>query len=226
MPKFKDLTGTIGNFLRIGLTGPRLKNNSNILEIKNAADTAFANIKAAILQATGNTIELNSNAAGTGADRKYTISRPSSGMTADVNFVMPTSVGSPGFALVTDGAGNHSYAAVGGNSANAITDTTSFAFGSTSPITMFTLPANAVVYAVRIYVDTLFNGTPSLSIGISGNTSKYVASTQLDLAAVNCYEIYPSLLPVGTSEALIATYAAGSATAGAGRVEVDYSVPA
>lgn len=226
MPKFSDLSGTIGAFFRIGLTGPRLKNNANVLEVKNATDSAFASLKALLVQATGNSVELNANAAGTGADRKYTLSRPTTGQTADINFTFPSTLGTSGFALVTDGAGNHSYAAVGGNPANEITDTTSIAFGSTSPVTMFTLPANAVIYSVRVYVDTAFTGAPSLSVGISGNTSKYLSSTQVDLGAVNCYEVYPTLAPVGSAESLIATYSAGGATAGAGRIEVDYSVPA
>jgi len=41
-----DLVGTALNYFRIGYTGPRLKNTSGVLEIRNSGDTADAAIKA------------------------------------------------------------------------------------------------------------------------------------------------------------------------------------
>ena len=90
---------------------------------------------------------------------------------------------------------------------------------------MFTLPINAVVNNVRVIVDTVFSGTPSLSIGITGTTSKYMAANQMDLAVIGVYEAYPGLAAIGTTDAIIATYSAGAAAAGSGRIEIDYSVP-
>ena len=66
-----------------------------------------------------------------------------------------------------------------------------------------------------------------MSIGISGTTSKYMGSTQVDLtaAAATVFEVEPGLAAVGATENLIATYSAGSASAGAARILVDYVIP-
>jgi hypothetical protein len=92
---------------------------------------------------------------------------------------------------------------------------------------MFTLPANAVVSEIAVVVDTSFNGTPSLSVGITGTLSKYLSSTQVDLTqpATTTFEIQPGMASVGTTEAIIFTYAAGGASAGAARILVSYSIP-
>jgi hypothetical protein len=39
------------------------------------------------------------------------------------------------------------------------------------------------------------------------------------------FEVYPGIAANGSTESIIATYAAGGATAGAARIEVDYCVP-
>jgi hypothetical protein len=93
---------------------------------------------------------------------------------------------------------------------------------------MFTLPPDAVVRRVAVVVDTAFDGTPSLSVGVTGTTSKYMGSTQVDLtaAAGTVFEADPGLDADGSSEDLIATYSAGGATAGAARILVEYGVPA
>lgn len=225
MSKFSDLLGTSLTKFRIGLAGATIKSNAGVVEMKNTADNAFAGLKALILQATGNTIELNANAAATGTDYKYSIARPSTGMTAAVTVTLPPTLGTAGQVLQTDGAGNLSYVAAGSTAACQTTGSRSIAFGSTSPVAMFTLPVNAVVNNVRVIVDVAFNGTPSLSIGVAGTTSKYMSATQMDLSAVGISEVYPGLTPLGTTEAIIATYAAGGATVGSARVEIDYSVP-
>lgn len=225
MPKFADLFGTLTNAFRIGINGVRLRNLSGTLSIRNTNDTADAGLTAAIVNVSGEQIVINSDAAGTGNDRLLTLQRNAS-QGANLTLTFPANAGSPGQVLQTDGTGNLSFVAAGSTSQCVTTDTTSLAFGSTSPVAMFTLPANAVVQAVRICVDTAFNGTPSLSVGIAGTTSKYVASNQFDLATVGQYEIYPSLAANTVSENLIATYSAGGASAGAARIEVDYAIPA
>jgi hypothetical protein len=92
---------------------------------------------------------------------------------------------------------------------------------------MFTLPSGAVITAVRVVVDTPFNGAPSLSVGITGTTSKYMSSTQVDLTAdaKTVFEVEPGEPAPGGAENLIATYAAGGATAGSARILVDYVIP-
>ena len=75
-------------------------------------------------------------------------------------------------------------------------------------------------------VDTAFNGTPTLSVGVSGTTSKYMASTQVDLtqAATTMMSVTPNL-PAQGVETIIATYAAGGASVGAARMIVIFATP-
>lgn len=235
MGRFIDLLGTTAQYIRIGLTGPRLKNNSGALHVRDAGDTAFADLVAATLQGvglnlTGNDLVLNSDGA-SGADRKMTLRRPSTGMSADLVIQLPAGDPAPGQAMtVTSFAGGVitlDWATVAGGTDKVITDTTSLAFGAGATVNMFTLPANAVVKNVKIVIDTAFNGTPSVSIGVAGTTSKYMASTQVDLtaAAGTVFEVDPGLASNGSTEALIASYSAGSASAGAARILVDYVIP-
>jgi hypothetical protein len=118
------------------------------------------------------------------------------------------------------------YTTIAGGNNQECVDTTNLAFGSSSPLAMFTLPANAVVRSVKVIIDTAFNGTPSLSIGVSGTASKYMASTQVDLtaAAGTVFEVDPASILDSSTEAIIATYAANTASVGAARLEVAYAV--
>jgi hypothetical protein len=226
--RFLDLLGTSYTKLQIGLnsTGLALKVASAKLRARNTADSADAPLIGSVIGASGDQIQLNEDAAGSGADWLMTINRPASGMTAAVNLTLPPTVGSTGQALTTDGStGALSWTSIATGNDKVITDTTSIAFGTGSPLTMFTLPANAIVQRVRVIVDTAFNGTPSLSVGISGTTSKYMSATAVDLSVATTWEANPGLASVGTTEAIIATYAAGGATVGAGRIELDYCNP-
>ena len=113
MSKFSYLFGTALSFFRIG-PNAGIKSNEGRIEIRNAIDSDFVGVKALIVQATGNTIELNANAAATGADHKYSIARPDTGMAAAVVLTLPPNVGTAGQILQTDGLGNLSYATLSG----------------------------------------------------------------------------------------------------------------
>lgn len=229
--KFQDILGTLFSKFQLGLGGPNVKNESGDVAARNASDSAYAAVRAALVKVFGNDIELNAGAAGTGADWKMTLRRPSSGMTHDITIVMPSGDPAPGQALtVASFAGNVvtlQYTTVAAGNDKTVVDTTSIAFGSSSPVSMFTLPANAVVVDVTVVIDTAFNGTPSLSVGVSGQTSKYLASTQVDLtaAAGTSFSVSPNVAANGSTENLIATYAAGGATTGAARILVSYVIP-
>ena len=227
MSKFLDFLGTSVNSFLIGINGVRLKNSSGALLVRNPGDTVDAAVTASQLNNSGDTIVLNSDAVNSGTDYAITLARPTTGMGAGYTYKLPISAGSPGQVQATDGSGNLYWLTIAGTADKISSDTTTLAFGTTSPLTLFTLPANAVVESVRVIIDTAFNGTPSLSIGITGTTSKYMSSTQVDLTGVatTIYEVYPGKTSVGTTEALIATYSAGAASAGAARIEVDYVVP-
>ena len=226
---WKDLLGTVNSYFRIGgpTSGVRLKNTSGVLEVKDSGDAAYAEATASKLNATGNVgLVINSDSAGTGADWKISVQRPSSGMTADWTLTLPVDDGTPNQVLATDGAGVGSWVSAASTASSAKVDTTSLAFGTGSPLTLFSTGAADIINTVRITIDTAFDGTPSVSIGISGTTSKYMASTQVDLtaAAGTVFEVSPGKTAQG-AEALIATYSAGSATVGAARIEIEYDSP-
>jgi hypothetical protein len=227
MGVFKNFIGTTYTKFQLGVGGLFIKSVSSKIRARNAADNADMPLVGSVIAASGNSMELNEDAAGSGADWKYTLSRPPTGMTAAVELVLPPDDGSPGQVPQTDGNGVLSWLTVDAGSNKTIVDTTSIAFGTTSPLSLFTLPVNAVVMFVKVIIDTAFNGTPSLSVGISGTTSKYSGTTDVDLtaAAETVFEISPGLASVGTTEALIATYAAGSASAGAARILIEYVIP-
>lgn len=231
MAVYKNLAGTTETKFKLGIGGPQIKNNSGAIEARDTADAAYAAVAASLFKTYGNDFELNAGAAGSGADWKMTFRRPSTGQTEALTIVYPAASPSPAQALVVDtftgGVITLKWQTMAAGTDKVVVDTTSLDFGSASPVTMFTLPANAVVLGVRVIVDTAFNGTPTLSIGITGTLAKYFPSTAIDLkaAATTVFEYEAGLPASGSSENLIATYSAGSASAGAARILVSYVIP-
>jgi hypothetical protein len=223
---FSDLIGTTRGYLKLAINGVRLKNSGGNLLVRNTGDTADAEITASAVNVSGNTITLNSDSAGAGDDYKLTLSRPATGMTADVALVLPSDDGTAGQVLVTDGAGNLSFASAANTALCDKVDTTALAFGTSSPAAMFTTGAADVINLVEVVVDEAFDGAaPSLSIGIAGTASKYMATSDVDLKTIGTYQVHPGLVAQGI-ESLIATLNADSSTAGAARVQVYYATPA
>lgn len=224
---WQDLLGSVNSYFKVGLTGVRLKNSSGNLLVRNTGDSADAEATVSKINVSGNDVVVNSDAAGSGADWLYTLRRPSSGMGAAVVLTLPVDDGTADQVLKTDGSGALSWTAAGNTALAEKVDTTNLVFGTTSPLTLFTTGAADVINAVRITIDEAFDGTPSVSIGIAGTTSKYMAATQVDLnaAAGTIFEVHPGIVAPG-AEALIATYSAGSASAGAARIEIFYDTPA
>lgn len=229
MSMWTDLIGTTRSFFRIGFTGPRLKNDSGTLAIRNAADSADADVKLATLRNNSDSIEINSDAADTGTDRKLTISKNPAASAALV-IQVPPAKGTDNY-LLRQKAGTAAgvvelefTAPSAGSSSSELVDTTSLAFGSSSPVAMFTKSATSVIDKIQLVIDTPFDGTPSVSIGIAGTTSKYASATDIDLtaAATTVFEIHPGIAATGGTEDLIATYSAGGAAAGAARILTYY----
>lgn len=227
--RFLDILGTTYSKIQLGIDSAalNLKAASSKVRARNKADSADVPLVGSVIAASGDFLELNEDATSSGADYKLTLARPAAGMSAPVTLTFPATAGTAAQALTTDGSGNLSWVTIAEGNDKVVTDTTSVAFGSTSPTAMFTLPANAVISEVAVILDTSFNGTPSLSVGITGTTSKYLSSTQVDLTqpATTTFEIQPGVASVGTTEAIIFTYAAGGASAGAARILVSYSIP-
>ncbi len=221
MSIWKDLIGTVLTSFKIGLTGNTIDTNAGRLRVRDTGNTAFSAIATLRADVTGDTLVLNSESANT-----YTLRRPVA-QAVPLALIFPATAGSAGQVMGTDGNGNLSFVSAGSTADREGIDTTTLAFGDTSPKPMFTLPANAVVNSIRVTIDTAFNGTPTISVGTSGSVSKYVASNQVDIKqpAATIFEIYPGLTPVGTTETLQITYAAGGATTGSARIEVFYCNP-
>ncbi len=225
--RWSDLLGTLKSSFRLGLSGVRLKDSSGNLLVRNTGDSADAEVTASKVKVSGEIVEINSDAVGSGADWKYTLQRPTSGMDAAVTLTLPVDDGTPNQVLQTDGSGALSWASAGSTASSDKVDTTTLAFGASSPVTLFTTGANDIITKIQVIIDTAFNGTPSLSIGISGTTSKYMAATEVDLtaAAGTIFEVGPGQTAQG-AEALIGTYSAGGASAGSARILVWTSTPA
>lgn len=227
MGKWIDLIGTSADYIRLGLTGIRLKNNAGNLDIRNAVDNADAALTTSKVNISGDILDINSDAASSGADWKYTLQRPAAGMTAAVTLTLPNSDGSSSQALITDGSGVLSWASAGDTSLCVKVDGVNLAFGSSSPIAAMTLPDTARVIKVLCRVTTAFNGTaPTASVGISGTTSKYMGATSMDLKTVGLYEVNPTAEPVSGNESIIVTFAGDSSISGAAVFEIHYVIPA
>lgn len=227
---FRDLVGVYSNKFKFGLQGLWLSVVSGKFRARNAADNADAPIVGSIIASSGDSLELNEDAAGSGADWKFTLQRPSSGMTQNLTLILPATVNA-GDALVVQsfaaGVIQLASQAVAAGNDKVAEDTTSIAHNQGTTTSLFTLPANALIKEIRVIVDTQFNGTPSLSVGIAGQTAKYMGATDNDLTAVaeTSFAVTPNKTPVGTTEAIIATYSAGGASAGAARILVTYVIP-
>lgn len=214
-PRFiSDLVGTMQTYLRINSL--RLKNNSGALNVRDSADTVYADTAMATLFLQGAT----SGAVGLKGDTNA----------GAVTYTLPNTDGSTGDALVTDGAGVLSFTPVATGANMVKSQVENVAFNSGSPITIFTPPANATLLRVIVDVDTAFDAsgpTANLSVGIVGTTSKYMGATDNDLTAVGTYEVAPNYQEDGTPDVVIITFSAGAGGAnGSANVMVEYANPA
>lgn len=215
----KEIFGTLRDQFQIGLasaTAALLKTAAGRLDFRNRADSAHIDIRVKALQ-------LND-----GDTNQITIQSPA--ISADYTLTLPTAQGAANQVLAqssTPGVLEWANVAVANDTVK--TDTTSLAFNSAATVSMFALPANARVLRVRLIIDAPFTGGTGaqVSVGIAGNTAKYMGATENDLSypALTSFEVEPNLTPVGSVENIIATYAANGATAGAARIEVDYVLP-
>lgn len=226
MAVFMDLKGTSQSTFQLGKGGPKLKNSAGVFEARNAADSSYVDLVAAILKAASDSIELNSDAAGSGADWKMTLARPASGMTAAVTYTLPAAPVN-GYVLSTDGSGGLSWVAPASTANASSADSTSFVFTDSSPISLFTLPANAIIDKIQIIIDTQFDDAATITVqGVtSSRTYALAAESDLQGSARDVFEIHPGYEATVASDVLQATLTPGSSTAGAGRVVVYYVIP-
>lgn len=216
-----DALGTTLTRFRFGIGNALIEGSTTKLKVLNPDGSDTAGLEVELLEVVGNKIVLN-----VGDAHQITIQVPA-GITGDWTFSLPVDDGSPGQALFTDGAGNTFWATVSGSTDKIGVDKTDLAFGSAGTVSMFTLPANAVIDGFKVIVDATFNGNPTISIGVAGNTSRYVPATAVNLkgAVGERFEHGCSIAPDASPQNLIITFAAGGATAGSARIFTSYSIP-
>lgn len=228
MSYFSNLRGILGNILQFGKGGPNLKAEAGALSARNAADSDYAAIRAALAQVYGNDIELNAGAAGAGSDWKLTVRR-GDGQTEHLVLKLPATTPTPGQVVAVDtvaaGVVTLYYMNVAGGDDAIKLDVTDLAFGDASPKAMFTAPAGSEITDMEVVVLTSFDGAPSLSIGVTGTPSKLMGTGDIDLtaAAGTVYHVKLGLPAEGSPQDLIATYVQGAATVGAARIRTRYA---
>lgn len=224
---FLKLDGTSSSKLQLNAAaaGVVLKNVSGNLEARNAADSADATITGSEFLASGNLgLLINSDATSSGADWSLGIARPASGMTGAWTLTLPTSGGTVGQVLSTDGAGTTSWI----DAASGATDTTiqtDLNFGDGSTVASFTLPIGGIILSVDLVVDTSFDGTPSVSIGIAADHSLFLGSGDANLSIAAGWNTQPNIPGAGSAEPVIIYYSAGGATVGSARALITYATP-
>ena len=220
-----DLTGTSKPDFQIDANndGPALQNDSGNLKLVDAAgDSVHTTALDVALEGTSDQIVLDS--LGT-----FPTTISSGTTTEAVQVTLPPDNGAPGDILYTDGSGVTTWAAPPGGATNIVqTVRKAIAFGDSSPITLFNLPADAVVQEVSVLVNTGYDGTaPQITVGIAGNTSKFTAAIDANLKVIGSYAVTACrrVATSGSPQALIATYVADSSAAGAGFIDITYVVP-
>lgn len=106
----------------------------------------------------------------------------------------------------------------------------SFAFGDTPSgvgQAVFALPQNAVVTGGQVIIDTAYNSATSdaIEVGDAGDDNRYLTTTSV--AAVGRTALVPSGYQVANANRNIlieVTSVGAAATAGAGRIQVEYIV--
>lgn len=93
---FPDLSGAIA----LQSTNYLFKFNSSNVSLRNIGDTADINFTANLINISGDSFVLNSNAIGSGADYSITFNRPASGMSANYALIWPTGLGTTNQALI------------------------------------------------------------------------------------------------------------------------------
>lgn len=207
---FWDLIGTSFNYLRIGLTGFRLKNNSGVAQIRNAGDSEHADFEAL-------TVAVKE----TGAANLFKFI-PST-MAGNITLALPPDDGSPGYVLTTDGAGVATWEP--GTAGGLICTSEAFNQATSSPLAIFTPPANAVIERVTVDVESAAGGgSPTIEVGIAGNTGKYMPTTANNLKEALPYTFHPEYEEDASPDSVIATIVPSAQTF-SGFIRIYYTVP-
>lgn len=204
-----NLTRTLSTYFRFGTL--RLKDSSGVMEVRNAADSANADLAANKLRVKG------SNAA-----NAVILDAPGS-LGANLTLVLPGSDGASGEYLKTNGSGTLSWGTPGSNS--DMTQVESFTEATSSPLTIFAPAANTVIRQITIEVTVAASGgSPTVQVGYAADPDAYLLTTESDLKEVGCYSVYPmSVLGASPADVLLTITPSGQTFQG--KVYIVHTVP-
>lgn len=187
MSVLSKLAGTFQTTFQIGKAGPKVKNNAGVIEARNAADAAYANIKAA--QSQFDTALVNGNA---------TIKATAGGQVSFRNAA--DSADAKAFAadpLTTDLQGLATVNYINSNPPTTVTVLKAVSIKSGSYATTYTssatLPNNAVV--TRCFVDVVGGLDAGITVKIgtdeAGQDSRFQGTADNDPQTIETYETTP-----------------------------------
>lgn len=205
-----DLRGTLMAFFRIATTA--WKDSSGEMQARDSGDTEFADVAVQKIRLAG-------------SNETYRVDlQAPAGLGADVAWTFPATHGSAGQVLADDGDGN--LYTTGAVSNAALWQEEDFTEATSSPLTIFTPPANATILAVEVKVSSAASaGSPTLSVGVAGTVERDMAADKNDLKTLGLWRVRADTEVGGTPGAVIATITPDSQTF-TGKVRVEYAIPA
>lgn len=215
MAIFGDYKGTSQQSFQIQKGGVRVKNAAGVMQIRNASDTDFADMVAKILKASGNSLELNSQAAGAGADWKMSLARPATGMSGHVTYTLPA-VPQNGKVLSTDASGNLVWV-----DQTSVSGQAGFVESEqlTAEVSKILVPAGSAGQKILAHtivgrITQVFDIDPLLTLGDETVADSIVAAAQFDLSQMAVGDVLH--IPFGgkltADDALVAAFGAAPAT--------------
>lgn len=212
MSVYSNILGVMADFIVGGVSGVRQKVVSNILQFRSQGDISWRGIAV-------RDIKIHKDNASFG----ITLTVPD-GMGGNITLVLPNGVGSPGQFLQSDGSGGMNWANSVSN--GALWAVESFTQATSSPQTIFTPPANSYITKALVSVTTpAGGGSPTLALGISGQTALYMATTENYLLQANDYVKDLSAAAGASPAPIIATHVPNGQTY-SGLIFVEYTNPA
>jgi hypothetical protein len=173
------LAGTMQSKFGIGgpSSGVNLKAVTGVLQVRNIADSAHANVSLNELQIKDS-----------GSANQWLINSPS--LSSSQTLTLPDDAGSNGQSLKR-GAGDTTYwGDDGSNSDHTIFDTMTQA--TSSPATLLASPPDdmsVLEIIVEVTVAAATGNSPVVVVGNTGDDDRYVVSTDVDLHTVGVYKI-------------------------------------
>lgn len=192
-----DIRGIIGTILQIGLGGPNIKNNSGTLEIKNAADSAYAPLSSSLINLYNSTFRGTISGAFT-ANRVIAVQ--------DISGTL---------ALLTD---------ITASAGSKLTEI-QFPTALVTVDSVATIPINAQVVMALIDVTTPYSPGATIAIGNSTTPNLLMTTAQNLATEAETYRVWINTDWGATPSLPVKATIAGSPGAGVGIVRVWYVEP-